>query len=116
MILFNGTIEIRDCELLSNLDVNGYPDTDAPAAGWLEAVPCLIVQSNLNYLAKSQNENAYVDASYTVLIEIDSVEAREALIEGGKVKLNSSLQGDLGEFSVIRVELLDVVGVIKIVV
>jgi hypothetical protein len=94
------------------LDANGYPVE--PVANWLAPVPCLVVPAKLNYLAKSSTESAYVDASYTVLIEIET-EGVETLQEGERIKIEG-WQGNLGEFSVIGIESLTTVGVIKIVV
>jgi hypothetical protein len=105
---------------VGGLDENGYPVVpEAPEVPeseerWHESISALIVPANLNYLAKSPNENAYVDASYTVLIEYDA-KPLEHLRNGGCVKLEG-WKGDLGKFSVIGIEPLMAVGIIKITV
>jgi hypothetical protein len=96
----------------SGMDANGYPVE--PSGDWLAPVSCLVTSAHINYLAQSQNENVYVDASYTVLIESDS-ENIASLKAGERVKIER-FGCDLGEFSVIKVEPLHVIGIIKITV
>jgi hypothetical protein len=118
MILSNGTLQIGTVSGGDAKPVGGYPDVSDLKEEWTETVPCLVTSARLNYLAKSQNENAYVDASYTVLVELGRLRRLGllTLLERMRVRLKSNLQGELGEFSVIRAEPLKVVGAIKITV
>jgi hypothetical protein len=106
MIIVNGSLCVENKTGGGLDDADGYPVE--PTVTWSEPVPCLIVPASLNYLAKSQSESDYVDASYTVLIEMQEFKAE-------RVRL-TNWQGDLGEFSVIRIEPLPTVDVVKIVV
>jgi hypothetical protein len=110
MILENGTIQIES-KTGGGLGTDGYPV--APAGVWLGSIPACVVPANLDYQAKSANENAYVGVSYTVLIEYD--ERHFALLQKSE-RIWINWQGISGEFSVIRIDLLMAVDVIKITV
>jgi hypothetical protein len=104
MIIVNGTITAK-VKTGGGLGLDGYPVK--PSASWGDPIPCRTVTLRKNNLGK-QNGNTFITASYEVLIEPQPFEAeRVRLTEYGR---------DLGEFSVMWIEYLEAVGVLKIVV
>jgi len=87
------------------LDADGFPVK--PSETWSQPIACRIIQNRKNNIGK-QNGNTFVIASYEVLIDPKPFEAE-------RVKLNCNGL-DLGEFSVLWNEYLDVVCALKIVV
>jgi hypothetical protein len=113
MINVNGTICVKS-KTGGGLTADGYPA--AVTENLLGPVPCSVRASKVNYLARSRQGNTYVDESYTVLIEAD-VDAAflAALREGERVNVLER-DDNLGDFSVIQIEHLDAIGLIRITV
>lgn len=104
MIITNGTISAKEKQS-GVISENGYP-VEQPEL-WSQPVPCRITTIKGNKLADTSG-NKYVDASYNILIELQSFEAEQVrLMRFGK---------DLGTFSVRWIEPLNAVNAIKITV
>jgi hypothetical protein len=138
MLVVNGSISGR-VKTGGGLDGNGNPVRLSPE--WEQPIPCHIKVNRGNYLGK-QNGNTFTSASYEVLIESQPFEAERVKLvdESGRrsgdeyllvseddspiiteqedyaINLESSAGMDLGEFSVMWIEYLEAVGVVKIVV
>jgi len=104
MIITNGTIEAKE-KTGGGLDGNGNPVRPSETFG--EPIPARVTTNNKNNLGK-QDGNAFIVASYEILIESQTFEAE-------RIRL-TQLGRDLGEFSVMSVEYLESVGAVKIIV
>jgi hypothetical protein len=113
MILANGTVRVRK-DTGAGAGADGYPDNSPGVDEWGAAVSCFIIPANLNYYAKSQNGNVYIDASYEVLIEYAG-ETLASLKEGALVKLEL-YQETSGEYPVVWMVRYEAVDIIKLVV
>ncbi|MBQ9639111.1 MAG: hypothetical protein IJV22_06115 [Bacteroidales bacterium] len=99
MIIANGTIEFK-VKRGGGIDpATGYPV--ASASVWGDAVPCQYLINSHDNLGRVQGE-AFVRASYTVLIEQQPISSEQ-------LRLTDRAGRVLGEFSIISVEQLDAV-------
>jgi hypothetical protein len=135
MIIANGEIAAK-VKSGGGLGADGYPIN--PSESWSRPVSCRITTNSRDNLGK-RNGNAFIAASYEILIENDLhpslflADEEDDFIsteEGQIVDLSegnftdaafervglSLLGSDLGEFSILWTEILDSVGAIKIVV
>lgn len=103
MIVENGKICAK-IKTGGGLDAEGYPVR--PSSSFGDPVPCNI-KVNKNSLIGKANGNTFTVASYEILIEGNAydAEAVELLDSDGK---------SLGEFSVMQIEPLYAVGLVKI--
>jgi hypothetical protein len=109
MIITNGAI-------LGKMKTGGGIDPKTkypvqPSEIWDLPIPCQYKTSNSSsqqYFKGSTNDNHFIDASYTILIEEQPFEYEQIQIVSGKKKI--------GEFSITKIEQLPHVGLIKITV
>ena len=95
MIIQNGTIEFISISGGGGLDSNGYPVKPSEVRG--EPVPCQYYPNTHDNLGKSNGE-AFIRASYTILVEFAPLDATERLL------LRDADGNEVREFSVISVE------------
>jgi hypothetical protein len=107
MVIPNGVVHFkRLLEVGGGLDTDGNP---VPAPTTTEAeMPCRIKAVKLDELGR-QNGNTFEQASYEILIDRQRFEATE-------VELINVDGVNLGTFTVMQVETLEAVGVVKIIV
>lgn len=107
MIIQNGTIELKR-KTAGGID----PETGFPVApevtSWSAPIPCQYSATKLNYLGQINGEH-YTVAQYSVLIEEQPIEAEQVRLR--------NLSGEIvGEFSIIRIEPLEAVCEVKILI
>lgn len=106
MIIPNGTIELK-VKSGGGIDpATGYPVK--PTASWGDPVPCQYLVNSHDNLGRVKGE-AFVKASYTVLVEQQNVPSEQ-------LRLTDRDGNSLGEFSILGVEQLDTVCQTKILV
>ena len=107
MIIQNGYVQYIE-NSGGGLDDNGYPT--APTTTYGTAIPCQYQANSHSYLGKSNGE-AFIRASYTILVEYDGV--RE---ETERLRLSDKAGNKIGDFSVLMFEPLDAVCQMRILV
>lgn len=106
MLIPNGTISIKT-KTGGELDERGKPVRPS-SIDWGDTIICRFRANKYSNRGKV-NGNTFTVASYEILIESQPFTAE-------RVKLSDKNGKDLGEFSVIEIEHLDAVGIVKITV
>lgn len=106
MIIQNGTIEFKT-KTGGGIDpVTGYPS--AVSSSWGNPIPCQYIINSHDNLGMAHGEH-FVAASYTVLVEQQSLSSEQ-------LRIKDRSGATVGEFSIISVEQLDAVCQTKILV
>lgn len=106
MIIANGTIEFK-VKSAGGIDpTTGFPV--ASSSTWDSPIPCQYLVNSHDNLGRVKGE-AFVKASYTVLVEQQTVPSEQ-------LRLTDRDGNVLGEFSILGVEQLDTVCQTKILV
>lgn len=110
MIIENGTIEFKQKTPGTIDPKTGYP-SKPETTGWSAPIPCQYIPVNRTLLTRTGNGERITKATYTVLIEMQS------LPESEQLRLTDRTGTSLGEFSLIAPpEMLDAVCEIKILI
>lgn len=109
MIIENGTIEFKQKTGGGINPETGYPIKPSTAS-WSTPQPCNIVPLHENLLAVSSLGTNYRKRTYAVYVEEGTTVISE------QVRLRGKDGKELGDFSVIQVEPLEAVGMIRILV
>lgn len=80
-----------------------------PTLTWGEAIPCQYGAQTQNLQAEKSDDTHYELVSYWILVEAQP-------IEGEQVRLSDANGDVVGEFSIIKVEPLDAVDLVRIIV
>jgi hypothetical protein len=107
MIIVNGNIELK-LKTGGGIDPErGYPIP--VVVNWSKPIDCQYRAVRRNLQAKTIPNEAYIDCSYTILVDLN-----EEI--GEELRLNTSSGKCIGEFSVINIERLLHVGITRITV
>jgi len=109
MIIVNGSIRYKEASADSQIDeTTGFPITSTTT--WGESIACQKRHAKMNMQAMDEG-NHYVDVSYEILIELPSDETFPTSIQ-----LSDNNGSRLGEYVVIRVDILRELNMMKIIV
>ena len=103
-MLTNGFIHIINTPQ-GGLDEDGNPIKSEPTLG--TPIPAMVQINKLNNLGKTNADNAFTMASYSILIEQQELNSERIRVD---------FQGRQQDFSIMYIEQLDLVGKTKIIV
>lgn len=108
MIIENGTIELKQKTSGGGIDpTTGYPQKPS-SVGWSDPIPCQYMANKYNNLGRVNGEH-FKTAEYDILIE-------EQPFGADQLRLKDRVGSVVGEFSIIKVEPLEAVCEIRILV
>ena len=108
MIIENGTIELKQKTSGGGVDpTTGYPHSPA-SVGWGNPIPCQYMANKYTNLGRVNGEH-FTTAGYAILIEEQPIDAEQ-------LRLKDRAGSIVGAFSIIKVEPLEAVCEIRILV